>query len=305
MKILVAGGTGFIGRALLKQLSEAKHHVTLISRNTEAGKSFAGERIRTEYWDGKTAGPWTHQVEGADAIINLAGESIGSGRWRVARKALILDSRISATKAMVAAMAQANKKPSVLVNISAVGYYGNVESGDVTESHPRGNDFLADVCGQWEHEAIAAEALGVRVVLPRNGVVLEKDGGALKRMLLPFRFFVGGPLGSGLQWFPWVHRDDVIGAILFALENRNLSGPLNIAAPDPVTMREFCKALGKAMGRPSWAPVPALVLKIVLGEMSQMVLTGQRVVPKKLQTSGYKFKYPKLDEALAAILSSG
>lgn len=302
MKIVAAGATGFIGRALLNHLVEAHHVVTLLTRNPIAAKSLAGRSVGIETWDGQTAGPWVRYVDGADAVINLAGGSIGAMRWTNARKALILDSRVNATKAIVAAIRRARKKPTVLVNASAVGYYGNVESGDVTESHPRGNDFLADVCARWEHEAIAAEALGVRVVIPRNGVVLERDGGALQRLLLPFTFFIGGPLGSGRQWFPWIHRNDVIDAVLFALEHRKISGPVNLTAPEPVTMKEFCNALGKALGRPSWAPVPALMLRIALGEMSQMILTGQRVIPNKLQEAGYIFKYPKLDRALAAIL---
>ncbi len=302
MKIVFAGATGFIGRALLTRLVEAHHLVTLLTRNPNAAKSLADRFVTIEKWDGHTAGPWIQYVDSADAVINLAGESIGARRWTNARKALILDSRVNATKAIVAAIGRARKKPTVLVNASAVGYYGNVESGDVTELHERGNDFLADVCQLWEQEAYAAEALGVRVVILRNGVVLERDGGALQRLMLPFTFFVGGPPGSGRQWFPWVHRDDVIGAMLFALENQNLSGAVNCAAPDPVTMKEFCKALGGALRRPSWAPIPALPLQVLLGEMSQMILTGQRVVPKKLQEAGYKFKYPKLDQALNAIL---
>ncbi len=302
MNILVTGGTGFLGRALLKRLLEEKHSVVLLTRHPDAVKDLGGDSIEIEQWDGKTTDPWLHRVEGVDGVVNLAGESIGAKRWTEARKASLVGSRIDATRAIIAAISRAKKKPRVLVNASAVGYYGDVKSGDVTETYPRGSDFLPGLCDQWEKEAGRAEGLGVRVVIFRIGIVLEKDGGALQRLMLPFKLFVGGPLGSGQQWFPWVHRDDVVDAILFALNNLNLSGAYNLATPDPVTMREFSTALGRAMRRPSWAPVPAFVLRAMLGEMSGTVLTGQRVVPRKLQEAGFSFRYPKLDGALAAIL---
>lgn len=302
MKILLSGGTGFIGRALLKRLVEEKHRVILLTRRPALVKYLARDLVEVELWDGKTSGPWANRIEEVDGVVNLAGESIGAKRWTSTRKQLIVMSRIEPTKAIVTAIAIAKKKLSVLVNSSAVGYYGSVESGDVIESHPRGNDFLADLCERWEQEARAAENLGLRVVMFRNGIVLEKDGGALEKFLLPFKLFVGGPLGSGEQWLPWVHRDDAVDAIIFALQNPSLSGPVNLAAPDTATMKEFCSALGRAMGRPSWAPVPAFLLRAILGEMAGMVLTGQRVVPKKLVEAGFKFRYPKLDEALRAVL---
>jgi uncharacterized protein (TIGR01777 family) len=248
-------------------------------------------------------GPWVEKLEGADAVINLAGESIAAKRWTAAQKELIVNSRLDATKVLVDAIGRVSAKPSVLVNASAVGYYGNVESGDVTEDHAKGTGFLADTCVRWEAEANRAKTLGGRVVIIRIGIVLEKGGGALSKMIPPFQMFLGGPLGSGRQWFPWVHREDVIGAILFALQNPNLSGPVNAVSPNPVTMKEFCKALGRAMHRPSSAPVPAFMVKLLLGEMSEMLLTGQRAVPKKLQDAGYRFRYPELDNALAAIFT--
>lgn len=303
MKIVLSGGTGFIGGALLRQLQETKNQVVLLTRKPEAIKKLAKDTVEIIFWDGKTMGSWAKCLDGSDAIINLAGEPIAKKRWTQEQKRRIINSRVEATKAMVTAIAETKKKPSILVNASAVGFYGNVEDEDVTESHPKGNDFVADVCEQWEREACMAEALDIRVVLPRFGVVLAKDGGALKKMQLPFKLFVGGPLGTGRQWFSWVHREDVIGVILFALEQSKLSGPVNVVAPEPVTMKQFCKTLGKALGRPSWAPVPALVLRALLGEMAEMFLTGQRVIPKKLEELGYQFQYPKLEEALSAILS--
>ncbi|MFQ6116259.1 MAG: TIGR01777 family oxidoreductase, partial [bacterium] len=303
MKIVLSGGTGFIGGALLRQLQETKNQVVLLTRKPEAIKKLAKDTVEIIFWDGKTMGSWAKCLDGSDAIINLAGEPIAKKRWTKEQKRRIINSRVEATKAMVTAIAETKKKPSILVNASAVGFYGNVEDEDVTESHPKGNDFVADVCEQWEREACMAEALDIRVVLPRFGVVLAKDGGAFKKMQLPFKLFVGGPLGTGRQWFSWVHREDVIGVILFALEQSKLSGPVNVVAPEPVTMKQFCKTLGKALGRPSWAPVPALVLRALLGEMAEMFLTGQRVIPKKLEELGYQFQYPKLEEALSAILS--
>lgn len=301
MRIVLSGGTGFIGRSLASRLIAEKHRVFLLTRNPQAARDMASEFLEIHQWDGKTLGRWVQQVESANAVINLAGESVGARRWSQKQKARIINSRLEATKAIVAAIAQAKDKPSVLINASGVGYYGHVESGDVGESHPPGKDFLSQLAIGWEREATAAQSYGVRVVRLRLGVVLAKDGGALQRMMLPFKLFVGGTIGSGRQWLPWVHRHDVLNIILFALENSKLSGPVNVVAPEPVTMKQFCKALGKAMHRPSWAPVPAFALRLLLGEMADMVLTGQRAIPSRLQEAGYKFLYPKLDEALAAI----
>jgi uncharacterized protein len=301
MKIVIAGGSGFIGGAVVRQLLQEKHIVVLLTRNPEAVKQSVGGLLIKEYWDGKNLGTWTKQVNGADAVINLAGESIASGRWTKKRKANIIGSRINATRAIINAIAAAQTKPRVLINASAVGYYGNVIEGEVTEEHPRGQGFLSDTCSEWEHEAGEVEKYGLRLVILRFGVVLAQDGGALRKMLLPFKLFVGGPLGSGRQWFPWIHCDDIIGIISFALHNPKLSGPVNAVAPELVTMKQFCAALGKAISRPSWAPVPAFILKTILGEMSEMMLEGQRVIPAKLKAAGYVFRYPLLINALEDI----
>jgi uncharacterized protein (TIGR01777 family) len=302
MNVLVAGGTGFIGSALVERLTKENHRVLVLSRHPQALGIASSRLVQTEQWDGKTAGPLIRRLEGVDAIVNLAGESIGAKWWTEARKSLLVESRVAPTKALVAAISPAERKPAVLVNASAVGYYGDVRSGDVTEAHPPGTDFLARLCEQWEAEARRAEDYGVRVVRLRFGVVLERSGGALKKLMLPFRLFLGGPLGSGQQWFPWVHREDVIGAVLFSLRNSSISGPMNVTAPDLVTMREFARAFGKAMHRLSWARVPAFVLRTILGEMAETVLTGQCVVSKKLEGAGYTFRYPTLGEALKAIV---
>jgi uncharacterized protein (TIGR01777 family) len=302
MNVLVTGGTGFIGSALVERLANENHRVLLLSRRPQALRTASQGIIRAIQWDGKMIGPWVRELEGVDAVVNLAGESIGAKRWTKSRKALLMDSRIDPTRTLVAAIASVKTKPEVLVSASAVGYYGDVEREDVTEIHPSGSDFLARLCERWEKEASRAGEYGVRVIKARFGIVLGTGGGALKKMMVPFRFFGGGPLGSGRQWFPWVHRDDVIGAITFCLINPNISGPVNVTAPHIVKMSEFAHALGKAIHRPAWVPVPALVLKVALGEMAGTVISGQCVISRKLQDAGYAFRYPKLDEALRVIM---
>ena len=299
-KIVVAGGSGFVGHALIDALIAHGDHAILLTRDAAAAGARAGEKVSSAAWDGKNAGAWEKTLDGAEAVVNLSGESIANGRWTPARKLALIKSRIDSTRALVAAISRSAARPKVLLNASAVGYYGDVPLGDAGEDAPQGRDFLAALCGQWEREALAAEALGVRVARMRFGVVLEKDGGALAKMALPFKFFAGGRLGSGRQAFPWIHRDDVVGAILFLLD-RDVSGAVNFAAPDMKNNAEFSAALGRALRRPSWAPVPAFALKLALGEMADMLLGGQRAAPKKLTAAGYQFNYPHVDAALTAI----
>jgi uncharacterized protein (TIGR01777 family) len=303
MKIVIAGGTGFLGRPLTERLLRDSNTVVVLSRTPSKTQFARNVNIVLEEWDGRNVGSWQKHIEGSDAVVNLAGDSIGGSRWTSSQKRRILDSRVNATRALVDAIAGARRKPRVLVNASAVGYYGNVESGEVTEEYAKGKDFLAGVVDRWEAEARRAENHGVRAVMLRCGIVLARDGGALKRFLLPFNLFVGGPLGSGRQWLPWVHRDDAIAAYLFAIQNSGLSGPVNVAAPESATMKQFCSALGRAMRRPSWATVPAFALRIALGEMATIVLTGQNVVPTRLVGAGFTFQYPRLAEAFGAIFS--
>lgn len=303
MKIILTGGTGFIGKRLVETLVAAQHDIILFTQNPESIDMSVYPSVQLRAWDGKTPGAWAEEMERADAVLNFAGEPIAAKRWTSQQKERILTSRVNATRAIVEAIRHTKKKPSVLVNASAVGYYGAVENDDVLETCKRGDGFLSMTCEKWEQEALAAEQLGVRVVLLRTGVVIGDGGGALKKMALPFKMFVGGPVGSGRQWFPWIHLDDVVNIALFAIQNSALAGPVNVAAPDPVTMKQFCDALGGAMHRPSWAPVPGFVLKIALGEMSGMLLTGQRSIPAKLNHAGYDFLFPKLDGALINIFS--
>jgi len=304
MRVVIAGGTGFIGKALVRSLSEAGHWVDLLTRDPIAQGTWTPKEVLCLPWDGETLGSWAQRFEDADAVINLVGEPIVGKRWTLVQKEKLRTSRLASTKVIVTALRKAAKKPSVLINASAIGYYGHVAEGDVTEEAAKGAGFLADLCLDWEQEAMAASELGVRVVCLRIGVVLEQGGGAIQKMMLPFRLFAGGPLGSGKQWFPWIHREDLVHIITFILENPELSGPVNATAPDPVRMTDFCKAFGKALGRPSWAPVPSLALKLLMGEMADMLLTGQRVVPRKLQGAGYPFKYPAIGPALEAVVGA-
>ncbi|MFT5207844.1 MAG: hypothetical protein ACI9CF_001604 [Candidatus Omnitrophota bacterium] len=299
MNILVAGGTGFIGEYLVSQLKNRGHQVVLLSRRD---KISTDSSVRCQRWDGKSLDAWADYIETSDAVINLAGTPIADKRWSSKRKADILNSRVDSTKIIIEAIKKATKKPKVLINASAVGYYGNVPDGDVVETSPRGNGFLSDTCALWEKEATVAEQMGVRTVLLRMGIVLAHGGGALSKMLLAFQLFAGGSLGSGRQWFPWIHRDDVVGAILFSLENVKIKGPVNVTAPNPVTMHDFCSELGRRLHRPSWLPVPGVALHLVLGEMSSMLLEGQRAIPKKLLDQKYCFEFVNLNNALIDIL---
>ncbi len=297
MKIILAGGTGFIGTPLRKKLLEEGHEVMVLVREVQESPSDAAKYMP---WDGRS--PQT-KIEAADAIINLAGENISARPWTPAQKEKILRSRIEATKALVLTIGQMKKKPSILINASAIGYYGDVPSGEVTEQSPRGRGFLAEVCEAWEAEAKKAEALGVRVVLARLGVVLGPGGGMLGKIVPPFRFFTGGPLGSGEQWISWVHIEDLIRIFLFILGSSGFSGAVNVTAPIPVPMKDFCKALGRVLKRPSWLPVPGFLLKFFLGELSEALLSGQKALPVRLRQAGYVFQYPDPGSALKNIFS--
>jgi uncharacterized protein (TIGR01777 family) len=302
MKIVLAGATGFIGTALVRRLHARGDTVVVLTRSATPAPGAFPDGVRAELWDGKRQGAWSAELDGADAVVNLAGASIGSGRWTRKRKDVILRSRIEPTRALVQACASVSSPPSVFVSASAVGYYDPTGDAPVTEDAPSGAGFLAEVARQWEGEARTAERSGMRVVITRFGVVLGRGGSALERMLVPFRFFVGGPLGSGKQWFPWIHVDDVVGAILFAVDTPRLSGPVNVVAPEPMTMAGFSRVLGTVMHRPSWLQVPAPIIRLILGEMSVLVLGGRPVVPSKLIEAGYPFAYSRVAAALRSLL---
>ena len=298
MKFLVTGATGFIGSVLVRRLLNEGHQIVVLTRRLDAFKHLPTENLKVGVWDGRSVGLWTQHLLDVDAVVNLAGESIADGRWSIERKRLIKASRLESTRALVEALSKGLSRPRVLVNASATGYYGPSPEGEVTEDSPKGKGFLADVCADWENEAKKAESAGMRVVLLRFGIVVEKDGGALKKFIPPFKFYLGGPLGSGGQPFPWVHREDALGAILFAVQNETLSGPVNVVAPETLTMKQFCQALGRAMKRPCWTPVPGFALKAAFGEMSEIILKGQKAVPQKLLRAGYSFRYSNAEDAL-------
>jgi uncharacterized protein (TIGR01777 family) len=301
MQIVVTGGTGFIGRPLCAALCQEGHQVTLLTRRIEGQRSY-GLTVTAIEWNGREAGAWEHCLEGADAVINLAGAPIADGRWTDARKQLLTESRVLTTRVLVAALSRSPSKPRTLISASGIGYYGTSDDRMLDEGAARGQGFLADLCLAWEAEALRAAEFGVRVVMLRTGMVLEQDGGALPKMMLPFQFFAGGPIMPGTQWVSWIHRRDHIGLIQWLLAMPSISGPVNAVAPEPVTMNQFCNALGRALHRPSWIPVPGFVLHMALGELGTLMTMGQRVKPVKALSQGYVFHYPKLEAALRAIL---
>ena len=300
MGIVIAGGTGFLGRPLATALGP---DLVILSR--QPGRPAHESRARVVQWtpDG-TAGPWASVIDGADAVINLAGESIAGARWTDSQKRRILDSRVLATRSLVEAIAHAASPPPVFVSGSAVGYYGPLGDEIVAEDRSPGADFLAGVCMQWEAEAMRAASPRTRVVCIRTGLVLERDGGALPKMLPPFWLGAGGPVGSGRQYWSWIHRKDWIDLVRFAIRTDQAAGALNATAPNPVTNADFARALGRSIGRPSFVPTPGIALKLLLGEMAEsLLLSGQRVVPSKAERLGYTFAFPDLAGALRAIFT--
>lgn len=306
MRILVGGATGFIGQALVRALSGRGDSVVALTRSRHgAGVKRLAALPGVEVVEWRAApglAPWWRLVEGAGAVVNLAGESVMSRRWSSEQKDRILLSRLDSTRAMVDAMAEAKQRPGVFVNASAVGFYGARGDEELAEDAAPGTDFLAQVCVKWEDAAKKAEALGVRTVRARTGIVLGNEGGALAKLVPVFKAYGGGPLGDGRQWMSWVHVDDVIGLLLHAIDTPAVAGPLNVVAPDPQRNREFSKTLGSVLGRPSWLPVPPFALMFAVGEAAEVLLSGQRVVPRRALETGYAFRFPTLEPALRAAL---
>ena len=305
MHVIIAGGTGLIGRALARSLVADGHPVTVLTRRPEARSQGLPGEVQLVAWDGQTVGEWAQALEGADGVVNLAGAGLAEQRWTAERKRIIRESRIRAGEALAQAVEQASPRPEVFVQASAVGYYGPCGDEIVTEEHPPGTDFLAQLCVEWEASSARVEALGLRRPILRTGVVLSREGGALPRMVLPVRLFVGGPLGSGRQYFPWIHIADEVRAIRFLLEQEGASGPYNLTAPNPVTNREFIRLLGRVLGRPTVLPVPALALRLLFGEMATVLLDGQRAVPQRLLEAGFAFRFTQAEEALRDLLGKG
>ena len=326
-RVIVTGATGLIGRAVCKQLNAKGYQVVVFSRDPRKARGTVPGAAEYVAWEPAEHGAWAGALEGAHGVIHLAGASLFGKRWTPEYKREIIASREIGTRGLVQAMAGATNKPYVFLSSSAVGYYGFTGNQKLDESAPPGRDFLAQVCQIWEREGEKAEALGVRTVILRTGVVigvgeghlpfpidlrgasLERPGvilkteeGAFPLLAMPFRFFAGGPILPGTQWFAWIHLEDLVGIIMMALENEQVRGPINCTAPEPQTNRDFAKTLGRVMGRPSWFPVPAFGMKLLLGEMADMITHGQRVIPARLQELGYRFKYPSSEQAIRQIL---
>jgi uncharacterized protein (TIGR01777 family) len=303
MRVIITGGTGMIGQALSNSLAADGHEVIVLSRSPALAKGLS-PKVKVEGWDARTPKGWGHLVNGADAIVNLAGANIaGDGffptRWSDERKKVIIDSRLQAGQAVTAAVEAAETRPAVVIQASAIGYYGvHPNTVDITEDSPAGKDWMAEVCVQWEASTEKVEQMGVRRAIIRTGVVLSFEDGALKRMALPFQFFAGGPFGSGKQPFSWIHPADEIAAIRFLIKHPEASGPFNLTAPNPLTNAAFARALGRVMNRPSLVPVPGFAFNMMFGEVATVVLDGQRVLPKKLLAAGYTFQYPEAEAAL-------
>src|SRR5438132_7040499 len=302
MKILVTGSSGLVGTALTRALASAGHTVCRLVRPQSAGGEGAKEGFAVA-WN-----PASEELGGAgvgaDAVVNLAGASIADGRWTAERKALLRSSRIDTTRALVNALARMNARPSVLISASAIGIYGNRGAETLTEESKPGADFLASLAREWEAEALKAEALGIRVALARFGIILAREGGALPKMMLPFKLGAGGRLGSGKQWMSWVTLEDAVQILRFAIENASVRGAINIVSPQPLQNAEFTRVLAKEMHRPALFPAPAIALRLALGEMADaLLLSSQRVAPQALEKLGYRFLHPDLNSALSAILA--
>lgn len=306
LRLVVAGGSGFLGRPLTESCAEDGHDVRVLTRSLppgasrhESGTGVPG--ITSVGWDPDGgSGPWAEAIDGADAVINLAGASVAGKRWTRAYKTELRDSRLLATRSLVTALAAVATPPGVFVSASAVGYYGACGDRLLTEASPPGGDFLARLCQDWEAEAGRVRQ-GIRLAMIRTGIVLGRSGGPLAEMTKVFRLFAGGPMGSGRQYTSWIHRLDWVEMVKWIVQNPDAAGPINLTAPNPVTNREFAQALGRALHRPALVPAPAFALRLVLGEFAHSVLTGQRVIPARAAALGYTFRYPELDIALRGI----
>ena len=305
MKIAITGATGFVGSRLVERLHAEGNQLLVLTRNRSAAQKVfpasAFPNLEIVAYTPTASGPWQQAIAGCDGVVNLAGEPIAEGRWTPQRQQEILNSRKLGTQKIVEAINLANPKPSVLVSGSAIGYYGTSETATFDETSPAGTDFLAQVCQAWEAEATKVIATGTRLVILRLGIVVGM-GGAIAKMIPAFKLFAGGPIGSGRQWFSWIHRDDVVNLILKALTQPEIQGVLNATAPSPVRMAEFCQTMGQVLNRPSWLPVPGFALEALLGDGAMVVLEGQQVLPKLTLANGFEYQYPTVKQALEAIL---
>ena len=305
MKIAITGATGLVGTRLVEKLHSQNNQIVVFTRNpAKAARTFPSSvfpNLEIVQYTPQSSGDWQQKISGCDAVVNLAGEPIAE-RWTPQQKQAILESRQLGTRKIVEAIASAESKPQVLVSGSAIGYYGTSETAEFDETSPPGTDFLAEVCQTWEGEAKQVQALGVRLVILRIGIVLA-NGGALGKMIGPFKMFAGGPIGSGRQWFSWIHRDDLVNLIVEAIARSEMSGVYNATSPHPIRMSQLCQTLGDVLNRPSWLPVPDFVLEILLGDGAKVVLEGQQVLPRNVQSINFHYQYPELKPALQEIVS--
>ncbi|MBD2390580.1 TIGR01777 family oxidoreductase [Aphanizomenon flos-aquae NRERC-008] len=306
MKIAISGATGFVGSRLVAKLHAEGHRILVLTRNTTfAQKVFppqAFPNLEIIAYTPIVSGAWQDTIAGCDGVVNLAGEPIAEGRWTPERKQEILNTRKLGTQKIVEAIAKSQPQPSVLVNTSAIGYYGTSETASFDEDSANGKDFLAQVCQEWEAEARKVKDTNVRLVILRFGIILG-NGGALGKMITPFKLFAGGPIGTGQQWFSWIHLDDIVSLIIQALTKSTMEGVYNGTAPQPVSMNDLSTTMGKVMNRPSWLPVPGFAIEAILGDGAKVVLEGQQVLPKRTLESGFEYQYPNLQSALTQILS--
>ena len=302
MHVLITGATGFIGTRLCERLAQDGHTLTILARNPDSALGRVTTADRLFPWLPMISLAPLRAFDDVDAVVHLAGESI-AGRWNADKKHAIMDSRVVGTRNLVGAIEELETRPSVMVSASAVGYYAEQGEDEITEESPAATSFLADVCRAWEHEALQAEPLGVRVVRLRNALVLGPGGGALAAMLPPIKRGLGGPMGNGLQWWPWVHKDDVVGLITYAIENAALDGAVNAASPQPVRQRDFARTLAKLLKRPAFIRAPSFAVKLALGELSAELLSSKRVVPRRARDAGYEFRFPELGSALQDVLT--
>jgi len=302
MKILITGGTGFVGTQLIDRLRQDGHEITILTRSLKGAKK-ASPGISYLEGDPTQKGPWQQSIKDHDAVINLAGASIFS-KWTDEHKRAIRESRVFTTQNIVEGIPSHREPPFTFFSTSAVGYYGFCGDEELTEESPPGTDFLARIAIEWEREALKAQTKGVRVVITRFGIVLGEKGGALGQMIPLFKKYIGGPIGSGKQWFSWVHIKDLTEAFVFLIKHPEISGPVNLCAPNPVRNRDLAKALGEALHRPSLMPAPGFMIKLVLGEFGSVILEGQRVIPEKLLKHGFIFSFPDIRQALQSLVSS-
>ncbi len=301
MHVLMTGGTGMIGQALTQNLIDDGHDVTILTRNPDK-KSTVPASAQLVRWDAQSTEGWSYLIDDTDVVVHLAGESLADGRWSEERKTRIRDSRTLSGRALVSAIEQSTNRPTALVQSSAIGFYGPRKDEAIDESGAPGSDFLAHVCFEWESATAPVERLGLRRPVARTGIVLGTEGGALPRIVLPFKMFAGGKIGSGKQWWSWIHLEDEVRALRFLIDHESATGPFNLTAPNPVTNQEFAETVGSVMGRPSMLPVPSLALSTMFGEMSTVLLDGQRVVPAILLEMGFEFHFAELENALEDLL---